>query len=118
MNPGTFTAVLRRWAATCANGREHLAGLTDGQIAHLDTPALVLSGPDGKTGLHPRHTAECLHALLPDSRLIIPYEALPAREVESVRTRVTEAGGQWYDAALAPFVMEFVRGVEKRREGR
>ena len=111
MEPREFAAVLRRWGESAAGGREHVAGLSDAEIAALAAPTLVVSGPDPRTGLHPRHTAERLHELIPGSKLVIPYEALPPQVVERLRVQVAEGGGRWYDAALAPFVREFARSL-------
>ena len=117
MNPSEFASVLRRWGRSCGSGREHVAGLSDQEISGLGLPTLVLAGPDPRTGLHPRHTAERLHQLIRGSRLVIPYEALPAEEAQKVRARVEEGGGRWYDAALAPFVKGFLLGPEGRKAG-
>ena len=107
MDPKRFAAVLRRWGESAASGREHVAGLSDAEIAAIAAPALVICGPDPRNGLHPRHTAERLHELIAGSRLIVPYEALPTEVVEKVRAQVAEGGGRLYDAALAPFVRDF-----------
>jgi hypothetical protein len=75
--------------------------LTDEQLAMINVPTLVFSGLDGIDGLHPRHTAEALHA-----RLVITSEYY-AETLEKMMRESEEQG----DAPLAGRMDEFVRSL-------
>ena len=96
MDPLVFAERMRAWAASLmAGGRLHLAGLSDEQLAKIKVPAIVFSG---KSEDHPRHTAEALHARLPNSELVITTENY-AETMEQIIRESEEKGGEYFDAA-------------------
>jgi hypothetical protein len=87
-------------------GRPYFAGLTDEQLATINTPAIVFSGLDGIDGLHPQHTAEALHARLPKSTLVITSEYYAGNLEQMIRE--SEKQG---DAPLVDRMDEFIRSI-------
>jgi pimeloyl-ACP methyl ester carboxylesterase len=107
MDPMLFARTMRAWARSfAAGGRPYFAGLTDEQLATINIPTLLFSGLDGIDGLHPRHTAEALHARLPKSTLVITTEQY-AEIVEQILRESDEQG----DAPLVGRMDEFVRSI-------
>ena len=108
MDPAKFANTMRAWARSLtAGGRSHLAGLTDEQLATINIPAIVFSGWNE---LHPRHTAEALHAKLPKSQLVITTEYY-AETLDQIRRMSEEKGGEYFDTALVGQMDEFVRSL-------
>jgi pimeloyl-ACP methyl ester carboxylesterase len=108
MDPMEFANTMRAWAhSLTGGGRAYLAGLTDEQLATIHIPAIVFSGWNE---LHPRHTAEALHAKLPKSRLVITTEYY-AETLDQIIRMSEEKGGEYFDTALAPQMDEFVRSL-------
>jgi pimeloyl-ACP methyl ester carboxylesterase len=107
MDPILFARTMRGWARTfAAGGRPYFAGLTDEQLATINIPTLLFSGLDGIDGLHPRHTAEALHARLPKSTLVITTEQY-AEILEQILRESEEQG----DAPLVGRMDEFIRSI-------
>jgi 2-hydroxy-6-oxonona-2,4-dienedioate hydrolase len=107
MDPKLFARTMRAWARTFgAGGRPYFAGLTDEQLATINIPTLLFSGLDGIDGLHPRHTAEALHARLPKSTLVITTEQY-AEILEQILRESEEQG----DAPLVGRMDEFIRSI-------
>ena len=103
-----FAKTMRSWArAFMANENPQLAGLSDEQLTRINIPALVFSGPGG---IHPQHTAEILHAKLPQSELVISSEYYAERWNQILQEE--EKGGDYFDAALAERIDEFIRSIE------
>src|SRR5258705_13453779 len=72
LDPQVFAETMRAWARSFMAGRRsYLAGLSDEQLATINIPTIVFSGPGG---FHPQHTAEALHARLSHSTLVISAE--------------------------------------------
>jgi len=108
LSPMNFAEAMRAWALSfMAGGRPHLAGLSDEQLATINIPALVFSGPGG---IHPQRTAEVLHAKLPQSELVISSEYY-AETWDQILEK-EEKGGDYFDAALAERIDDFIRSIE------
>lgn len=108
MNPMEFSETMHAWARSLTTGgRPYLAGLTDEQLAAINLPAIVFSGMDE---LHPRHTAEALHARLPKSELVITSEYY-AEMLDQMLRESEEKGGEYMDAAQVDRMDEFVRSI-------
>lgn len=108
MNPQAFAETMRAWARSLmAGGRPYFAGLSDEQLATINIPTIVFSGPGG---FHPQHTAEALHARLPQSTLVISSEYY-AETWDQILRDIEEKGGEYFDAALAGRIDEFVRSI-------
>jgi pimeloyl-ACP methyl ester carboxylesterase len=102
-----FVQSMKAWAhAFRAGERPQLAGLSDEQLAGINIPTLVFSGPGG---VHPQHTAEVLHTKLPQSELVITSEYYA--ETWDQILQEEEKGGDYFDAALAERIDEFVRSM-------
>jgi pimeloyl-ACP methyl ester carboxylesterase len=107
LNPVVFTETMRAWSrAFMASGCPQLAGLNDEQLAAISLPALVFSGPGG---IHPQHTAEVLHAKLPQSELVISSEYYA--ETWDQNLEEEEKGGDYFDATLAERIDDFIRSI-------
>jgi 2-hydroxy-6-oxonona-2,4-dienedioate hydrolase len=108
LSPMIFAEAMRAWAlAFMADGRPHLAGLSDKQLAAINIPALVFSGAGG---IHPQHAAEILHAKLPQSELVISSEYYAETWAQILEEE--EKGGDYYDTALAERIDEFIRSMK------
>lgn len=70
-DPTEFAAVMEKWGNWFETDRLWAAGLTDEQIAKVETPTLIVPGLGD---IHPVHTAEHLHRLLPQSEYIQPTD--------------------------------------------
>jgi pimeloyl-ACP methyl ester carboxylesterase len=108
MNPLTFAQVMRTWAnSLTASGHPHLAGLSDGQLAAINTPTIIFSGASED---HPQHTAEALHKKLAKSELVITTEYY-AETMDQILRDCEEKGDEYFDAAFVERIDEFVRAV-------
>ena len=104
LSPAIFAKTMRAWAHSfMSGGGPHLAGLSDEQLAGINIRALVFSGPGG---IHPQHTAEALHAKLPQSELVISSEYYVATWDQILQEE--EKSGDYFDAALAERIDEFI----------
>ncbi len=106
MNPQAFAETMRAWARSFIDGGPpYFAGLSDEQLATIHIPTIVFSGAGG---FHPPHTAEALHMRLPQSTLVISAEYYA--EIWDQILHDSEAnGGEYFDAAFAGRIDEFVR---------
>jgi pimeloyl-ACP methyl ester carboxylesterase len=105
MNPRAFAETMRAWARSLiASGFPYFAGLSE-ELATINIPTIVFSGAGG---FHPQHTAEALHARLPQSTLVISSEYYAAIWDEILHDMETR-GDEYFDAALAGRIDEFVR---------
>ena len=112
MSPVTFAETMRAWSRSLtAGGRPYFAGLSDEQLAGINIPALIFSGMDP---IHPQHTAEALHAILPRSELVITSEYYADRLDEILRES-EERGGEYFDVAQVDRMDEFVRSILQRQ---
>ncbi|HEU0294571.1 MAG TPA: alpha/beta hydrolase [Anaerolineales bacterium] len=108
MDPQTFAEAMRAWARSLMAGeRPYFAGLSDVQLAMINIPTIVFSGPGG---FHPQHTAEALHERLPQSTLVISAEYY-AEAWDQILRDIEEKGGEYFDVALAGRIDEFVRSM-------
>lgn len=108
MNPQAFAETMRAWARSLiASGRPYFAGLSDVQLATINIPTIVFSGSGG---FHPQHTAEALHARLPRSTLVISAEYY-AEIWDQILRDMEAKGDEYFDAALAGRIDEFVRSI-------
>jgi len=106
MNPQAFAETMRAWARSwIANGFPYFAGLSDEQLATINIPTIVFSGFGG---FHPQHTAEALHMRLPQSTLVISAEYY-AEIWDQILHDMETKGDEYFDAALAGRIDEFVR---------
>ena len=107
LSPVIFTETMKAWAqAFMANESPQRAGLSDEQLAAINIPALVFSGPGG---IHPQHTAEVLHTKLPQSELVISSEYY-AETWDQILEEEAKSG-DYFDAALADRIDEFIRSM-------
>ena len=108
MNPHEFAARMRAWADVTMMG-EHpeRAGLSDAQLGTIKMPAIIFSGLDD---VHPQHTAEALHARLPQSTLVISSQHY-AQELPQIVRDMQEKGPQYFDIALVGRIDEFVQST-------
>jgi pimeloyl-ACP methyl ester carboxylesterase len=108
MNPHEFAARMRAWARVTMMG-EHpeRAGLSDAQLAAIAIPSIVFSGLDD---VHPQHTAEALHARLPQSTLVISSQHY-AQALPQIVQDMQEKGPQSFDLALVGRIDEFVQST-------
>jgi pimeloyl-ACP methyl ester carboxylesterase len=106
MNPHEFAGRMRAWANMTMMG-EHpeRAGLNDAQLAAIKIPTIIFSGLDD---VHPQHTAEALHARLPQSTLVISSEHY-ARTLPQIVQDMQQKGPQYFDLALVGRIDEFVQ---------
>ncbi len=110
MDAQEFAAVMRRWDSfpTC---RTHYFGLTDEMLRHIAAPAIIIPGIKGDEN-HPRHAAEKLHRLLPNSELVSRAEFLSPTEID----QLGELAENWTDgrfqAVHAPIYEGFMRRIE------
>ena len=108
MNPVVFAETMRAWARSLTtDGPPYFAGLTDEQLQAINIPAIVFSGTDE---IHPRHTAEALHARLPKSELVITTEYY-AERLDEILRESEEKGGEYFDVARVDRIDEFVRSI-------
>jgi len=108
MNPLAFAETMRAWARSLeAGGRPYFAGLRDEQLATINIPAIVFSGPNE---YHPRRTAEALHARLPQSELVISAEYY-ADTWDQMLHDIEEKGGEIFAPSLAGRIDAFVRSL-------
>src|SRR6185369_9538568 len=106
MNPQAFANTMRAWAQSLiASGFPHFAGLNGDQLATINIPTIVFSGSGG---FHPAHTAEALHMRLPQSTLVISSEYY-AKIWDQILHDMEAKGDEYFDAALAGRIDEFVR---------
>ncbi len=108
MDPLTFAEVMRTWAhSLTANGHPHLAGLSDGQLAAISVSIIIFSGASAD---HPPHTAEALHRKLAKSELVITTDYY-VETMDQILRDSEEKGDEYFDAAFAGRIDEFVRSV-------
>jgi pimeloyl-ACP methyl ester carboxylesterase len=106
MNPQAFAETMRAWARSFMDGGlPYFAGLSNEQLATINIPTIVFSGAGG---FHPQHTAEALHMRLPQSTLVISTEYY-AETLDQILQDVEAKGDEYFDAALAGRIDEFVR---------
>ena len=108
MNPHEFAVRMRAWANFTMMG-EHpeRAGLSDAQLGTIAMPAIIFSGLDD---VHPQHSAEALHARLPQSTLVISSQHY-AQELPQIMQDMQEKGAQYFDVALVGRIDEFVQST-------
>lgn len=108
MNPQAFAESMRAWARSfVASGFPYCAGLSDEQLATINIPTIIFSGAGG---IHPQHTAEALHRRLPRSTLVISSEHY-AEIWDQILHDMEAKGDEYFDAALAGRIDEFVRSI-------
>jgi len=108
MDPLAFARVMKTWAhSLTTGGRPHLAGLSDGQLASINTPSIIFSGASED---HPPHAAEVLHEKLSKSELVVTTEYY-AETMPQILQDSAEKGDEYFDAAFTGRIDEFVRSV-------
>lgn len=105
-DPIIFAQTMRTWGNWYLTGRAHLANLSDAEIRQITVPALVVHGLDE---YHPRHTAERLHGLLPNSVWAEFSDHYSEEEIDRVRKSVDE-GTQRLDLST-PIYEAFLQGL-------
>jgi pimeloyl-ACP methyl ester carboxylesterase len=107
MDPQHFATIMKRWGDFEFTGHGHVGGLTDEDIQHITTPALVVPGFDP---LHPRHTAEALHRLLPNAEWVEFANHYPQARLE----QVAASDALWTEKAILtmPFIKRFLQRIE------
>jgi pimeloyl-ACP methyl ester carboxylesterase len=107
MNPQHFAAILKRWGDFMLSGRGHVSGLTDDELAHITTPALVVPGFDP---VHPRHTAEALHRSLANAEWVEYADHYPQELLE--RVAASDASPREKAILTMPFIKQFLQRIE------
>ena len=109
MDAKEFARIMRRWAECYQSWRFHLAGLSDEELRGIRAPAIILHGFNEG---HPRHTAEELHKLLPNSQWAEYSDRHTQEEIDQM--------GRW-DVSLTqlvdmviPFYEEFLQKNESK----
>jgi pimeloyl-ACP methyl ester carboxylesterase len=112
MDAQTFATVMRRWWTSVTSGR-FLGGLTDEELCGIAAPAIVIPGLDK---LHPKRVVERLHALLPNSKLVLPEEHFSPAEMERFHEwyRKDHSSHDRYNPALAPILDSFMQEIEAK----
>jgi pimeloyl-ACP methyl ester carboxylesterase len=116
MNPKAVAATLRAWAHGYTwPGRVCFGGLTDQDLARLDIPAIVFSGPDQA---HSPDHARTLHQALPQSELVISA-AYHGPRWDAILKQTTESDSfEYFAASLAGRINSFIRQVDDRSGAR
>lgn len=119
MDPAKAAATLCVWAASYLEaGLPWAGGLTQEELAAIDIPAIVFSGPGEELKTFPFHSADDakrLHEVLPTSQLVISSEYLSddwAGVLEQLRP--ADRTFEPLVAALAGRIDEFIHSVERR----
>jgi pimeloyl-ACP methyl ester carboxylesterase len=112
MDPKRFAAIMRQWSKFAESGRPYFAHLSDDELQRITVPAIIIPGIEE---YHPRHVAERLHGLLPNSELVLPDDILSSAEIERLRKLIGEGQGNQFDAALAPILDNFMQKAEAER---
>ena len=108
MNPLMFTKAMSTWAhSLTAGGHPHLAGLSDGRLASINTPSIIFSGASED---HPLHAAEVLHEKLSKSELVVTTEYY-AETMAQILQDSAEKGDEYFDAAFVGRIDEFARSL-------
>jgi pimeloyl-ACP methyl ester carboxylesterase len=118
MEPVQAAATLRTWATSyIETGQPWAGGLTQEELAAIDIPAIVCSGPGVELESFPFHSpdnARRLHAALPTSELVISSEYLGDEWLGVLeQLRPAERTFDPLLAALAGRIDEFIRSVER-----
>lgn len=103
MDPHRFAAIMRKWADWMLSGRFHLSGLSDEVLRSIAAPTIIAHGFDD---LHPRHTAEELHGLLPNSDWVEYSDYYSQERIDEVR--VADNEGNQRAAMCMPVVERFL----------
>ena len=108
-DPEQFAAILRKWGDWFLSGRLHLSGLSDSEVSEITAPTLILPGFNDT---HPRHTAEILHELLPNSELVEYSEIYSQDEIDQAQ----ESDNSWMQmtSLRMPFYEEFLGKNESK----
>jgi 2-hydroxy-6-oxonona-2,4-dienedioate hydrolase len=120
MDPAMAAATLRAWAASyTATGRPWAGGLSDRELAAIDIPAIVFSGPGEELEVFPFHSpddARRLHQALPGSQLVISSEELGDQWGQVLdELRPEDRTFEPLVAALADPIDSFIRSLERGR---
>lgn len=103
MAPKAFAKIMRKWGDLVFSGRAHFAGLSDQEIRQISVPAIVVPGFDD---IHPRHTAENLHTLLPNSTWVEYTEKYSQEKIDQVRQ--SDVMGREKTMLTMPFLNDFL----------
>ena len=106
-DPEQFAAILRKWGDWFLSGRVHLSGLSDDEVSKIRAPTLILPGFDE---WHPRHAAEILHGLLPNSELVEFSDHYSREKIDEVQE--SDSLGTQKAALSMQFFEEFLQRIE------
>ena len=109
MDAKEFARIMRKWGEWFLSERIHLAGLSDEEIGGIRAPALIFHGIDQ---FHPRHTAEELHELLPNSDWVEYSDRYTQEEIEQMG-RLDVPLTQLADL-VTPYYEEFLQKNESK----
>ena len=112
MDSNKFAGVLRKWGTWGQPERFHLAQLSDEEIGRIAIPSLILHGFNL---LHPRHTAEDVHGLLPNSEWVEFTDWYSQNVIDTVRESDAEITQKV--ALSMPIVDDFLFRMEKQFSG-
>jgi pimeloyl-ACP methyl ester carboxylesterase len=105
-DPGVFEETCRRWARSFASDQFFKAGLTDTEVEQITCPAFVM--PGFYDDLHPQHTAEKLHSLLPQSEFRTWSECFSAHEINEMKAWAAAGQFQAIRARVSPIQDRFL----------
>ena len=111
MDPRQFAAILTRWAGWVTAPRNHVAGLSDEDLAGITTPAIVAHGFNA---WHPEHAGRALCGLLPNAEWV-DYAARHTKEEIQAMADLVASGDNATSTKLAfrfPFYEDFLQRVE------
>jgi len=108
ISPTAFAKTMRTWAnSLTTSNHPQLAGLSNEQLAGISIPTIIFSGASDD---HPQHAAEALHQKMANAELVITTEYY-AETLDQTLKECEEKGDEYFDAAFAGRIDEFVRSV-------
>ena len=116
IDPGRFAAIIDHWVEWFTSSRNHFAGLSDDELAHITAPALVCPGLNE---WHPERTARALYHLLPNADWVDyadRHTPAEVQEIVDIQTTTDFAPGT-VQAFRYPYYEEFLQRVESGQFG-
>jgi pimeloyl-ACP methyl ester carboxylesterase len=101
MRVADFVSVMREWRAFFTADKP-VVGATEEELRRIKVPTTIIAGGDD---IHPRHVAEKLHALLPQSEFHPPFWMPEERE------RLAPGTPEYREAMaerVGPILLEFL----------
>lgn len=106
IDPHHFANLLTPWGDAELSSRSHMGWLTDAELSQITAPALVAPRLEP---LHPRHTAEASHRLLPATEWIEFADHYPQATLE--RLAASDALATEKAIVTMPFIKQFLQRI-------